>query len=296
MKYIYGGTPANIGRFGQVATGQILDLAWQEAAVVAGDSDYALLPTKTQQELKVTTDTTLSTDDAGKKIVCNHAEAATLTLPAVPDVGDAYQVFMGSGTADVTFDPGDNAIALWDVASAVVPKPGVGYNVADTVTLAGGTNTTAGVLAVATIGVVTAAVQAAGTGYHVNDVLTVAGGTGTAATVKVTTIGGTGNVTGVSILTAGSYTVKPANPASTTGGYSGSSGAKLTLSWGILTVTVQTNGSYTVEMPNPVAQASSSGPGTGASFTVTWEALTAVLKAAADSVGLYWDGAYWQIF
>ncbi|MGC2411737.1 MAG: hypothetical protein WA459_03445 [Stellaceae bacterium] len=68
------------------------------------------------------------------------------------------------------------------------------------------------------------AIAAAGTGYNVNDTITLAGGTGTAAVLKVTTTGGGGTVTGYSVQGFGAYTVAPANPvaqASTSGSGTG---------------------------------------------------------------------------
>jgi hypothetical protein len=75
-----------------------------------------------------------------------------------------------------------------------------------------------------------AEVVAGGTGYSVNDVLTLVGGTGTAATFTVTTVD-SGVVTGVSLTTAGSYTVLPADPVSTTVAPAGGSGCTLNVSW-----------------------------------------------------------------
>lgn len=71
--------------------------------------------------------------------------------------------------------------------------------------------------------------QAGGSGYSVNDVLTLSGGTSTtAAQFKVTTVSG-GAVTGLSLVTAGSYSVKPSNPVSVTGG--GGSSCTLNVVW-----------------------------------------------------------------
>jgi uncharacterized protein len=56
-------------------------------------------------------------------------------------------------------------------------------------------------------------IQAAGTGYAVNDTVTMTGGTSsTAAVATITKVGGSGQVQGATITTGGSYTVAPANP------------------------------------------------------------------------------------
>lgn len=78
---------------------------------------------------------------------------------------------------------------------------------------------------------VSATVAAGGTGYEVNDQLVVSGGTfGVAAVFNVDSVSG-GAVTAVSLVTPGDYTVTPANPAETTGGTFGSSGAELNVTY-----------------------------------------------------------------
>ena len=66
----------------------------------------------------------------------------------------------------------------------------------------------------------TVTVQAAGTGYVVGNTLTVVGGTSsTAAQLRVDSIDGSGGVTATSFVnTAGAYSVLPTNPVSVTGG------------------------------------------------------------------------------
>ena len=88
MKHIYGGPPANLGRFCLVATGQILDLNEQEAAVVADDSDYAVLPVRVPEILTaIETGTTLTNSDSGKEFSCKNTDPITITLPASPKIG-----------------------------------------------------------------------------------------------------------------------------------------------------------------------------------------------------------------
>lgn len=76
------------------------------------------------------------------------------------------------------------------------------------------------------------AIHAAGSGYSVNDTLTVSGGTATtAATFNVDSIGGSGEVTAVSLVEEGEYTVEPSDPVATTVSPAGGSGCTLDLEW-----------------------------------------------------------------
>ena len=77
----------------------------------------------------------------------------------------------------------------------------------------------------------TVSVNVAGSGYGVNDTLTLTGGTfTTAATLNVDTIGGSGEVLTASVsTTAGAYTVVPSNPVSHSGG--GGAGASFIMTW-----------------------------------------------------------------
>lgn len=77
---------------------------------------------------------------------------------------------------------------------------------------------------------VSAVVAAGGTSYAVNDTITVSGGVGrTAATFTVATLSGSAIAT-VTLLSAGRYTTKPTNPASTSS-TQGGTGATLTITW-----------------------------------------------------------------
>lgn len=164
--------------------------------------------------------------------------------------------------------------AILNTDSALNVAAGTGYEVSDTLTVAGGTFTTASVLTVASIKCVSAAINAAGTGYVVNDTLTFSGaGYTTALILKVDSTGGGGAITGVSVLQAGQYTGVTAPttgvaPTSTSG--SGVS-ATVDLVWGVNTVTVSTPGSYTVYPTNPVSV--TGGTGSSATFNLTPEYL-----------------------
>ena len=150
-----------------------------------------------------------------------------------------------------------------------LPQSGAGsYATNDTITLAGGTFTTAGVLTVTSTLVQSATINAAGSG-GTTGVQTVTGttGTGTKFQASVTVAGGA--ITAINSITVpGSYTVNPttltAEPV--TGG--GLTGATLSVKMGVNTVSVSNAGAYTVFPTNPVSQTSTSGAGTGAQFNL----------------------------
>jgi hypothetical protein len=181
-----------------------------------------------------------------------------------------------------TSGPGVGAtlVPVMENVASLAVAIGSGYVVADTITLTGGTHTTASIVTVATVGLASAAINAAGTGYLPNDTITLAGGTETvAAVVKVLTVGGSGAVSTFSVVSSGSYTVAPVSftQGSTSG--SGSGATFNTLEFGVNTVTVSTAGSYTVLPANPVAQGTTSGSGVGATFNVSWGLLSVTVSA-----------------
>ncbi len=367
--YVFSGTARTLGRHGTVAQGQVLALTDAEVADVAGNDSFFPLPSRGQLELKITEATELTAADVGKKIICNHTAALTITLDEALGAGDWFEIYFGqNASADaVTIDTNDQlsgrvetytvtnagsgyssiptvaitggggsgatATARMKVLTAPPAAAGTGYAPGDTVTLAGGTSTTAGVLTVATAKAVSAAINAAGTGYTANDVLTVAGGTSTSAVqITVDTVDGSGVIQTAHITQVGSYTVLPSNAVAVTGG--SGTGATFDLGWGVLTVTVTTAGVYSVLPTNAIAQASTSGSGSGATFNATWgvasvvktaggegytsaptvgfsggsgtgaaatavvteEAGDIILTAAEDSVGIYHNGARWVTF
>ena len=158
-----------------------------------------------------------------------------------------------------------------EASSASVSGNGSGYTVNDTLTVSGGTQTTAAQFNVDSIfsEAVSATVSAAGTGYAVSDQLTLSGGTGTAAVFNVDSVGGSGEVTGVSLVTAGNYTIKPTDPVSTTGGTG--TGCTLNITWqdgNVNAVSLTTAGVYTDFPSNNVS--TTGGTGSGCTLTVTW--------------------------
>lgn len=86
------------------------------------------------------------------------------------------------------------------------------------------------------------AVAAGGTGYAVNDTVTLAGGTNTTPAVLTVTAVSGGVITSASITTPGSYSALPTNPVAQATTSGGGSGATFTMAWGLLSVVVQDSG------------------------------------------------------
>ena len=105
----YEGPPGDLGRFGQVQTGDVLQLTDAEAAYVEqqGDQNFQAPPQRSRLQRKITGDTTLGADDAGKVIRCNHSAPITVTLPVAPAPGYFVQIRHGdkSGGDNITVDP-----------------------------------------------------------------------------------------------------------------------------------------------------------------------------------------------
>jgi hypothetical protein len=196
-RYVYGGPPGQIGQHGYVTTGQNLELTEAEGLAVTADPNWFPVPTRSQLELKITANTTLTADDVGKRIICNHQAGITLTLPSAPAVGDRFEIYFGEGSSgdDVTIQPGEASIA--GVA---------GYQALE------------------------AEIEEAGADYQADDVLTVAGGTASeTAQITVDTVE-TGAIATAHITRVGVYTVKPSSPVAVTGG--AGTGATFNLTWG----------------------------------------------------------------
>ena len=178
----------------------------------------------------------------------------------------ATQTYFGSVSGTVT-NPTFVAATLL-TSSAVVSAAGAGYQVGNTLTVTGGTNTQASTLTVASIKLVSTTIAAGGTGYAVNDTLTFSGaGYASPVILKVATVSG-GAITSTTIQQAGQYTGSvPSNPVSVASTSGSGSGAGFNFTWGVSTVTVATAGNYTVYPSNPVSI--TGGSGSGATFTLT---------------------------
>ena len=169
---------------------------------------------------------------------------------------------LSAGSRGINISNGGTVTAITRTAT------GDNYTSAPTVAISAPT-TAGGVQATATCTIRTAAAAVAGggTGYTLNDTLTVSGGTGTTATTLLVTGVSGGVITSVSVGTNGVYTVAPTNPVSVTGGTG--SGATFNLSsWGINTTFTITNaGSGYVEQPT-VTFSGGGGSGAVATATV----------------------------
>jgi hypothetical protein len=219
-------------------------------------------------------------------VVTVTAVGATAAVPINTGVTSSYD----KGDL-ITLAGGIGAPAVLEVASSEIHglelfAPGEGvYAPADTITLDGGTHTTAGILTVTHTQVVAATVVAGGAG-GTDGTQTVTGttGTGTKFQASVTVAGAT--ITAVlGVTVAGDYTVNPTVPAVEPVTGAGLVGATLNLEIGVLDFTITTAGVY---QANPITgtftQASTSGTGTQASFS---NALMAPHAVTVRSPGAY---------
>jgi hypothetical protein len=251
---------------------------------------------------------------ASPGVVSITARGATAATPINTGVTSSYEKDDLITLAGGIGTPAVLEVSSSEILSLELFAPGEGvYAPADTITLAGGTHTTTGIVTVTHTQVVSATVNAAGAG-GTTGIQTVTGTTGTGTKFQARVTIAAGAITEVrSISVAGDYTVNPTTAGEpVTGG--GLAGATLDLQVGVLTFTITTPGVYqanpvtgtftqgstsgtgtqasfsnaimaphavTVRNPgaystapaNPVAQASSTGLGEGATFTVTFAAI-----------------------
>jgi hypothetical protein len=145
-----------------------------------------------------------------------------------------------------------------------------------------------GANATAVIGLGTVAIAAAGNNYVVGDVLTASGGTPiSAAKVTVSTIGAGGSVTGITVTSQGSYTIAPASPVATTGGFG--TGCTLTIQWSVISVTVTAGGSGYLSAPT-ISFTATGGDAPAPVATAT-SAVT-VVPSAGTSISVF-SGRVW---
>ena len=152
--------------------------------------------------------------------------------------------------------------------SASTTSNGTGYNFGDTLTVVGGTSTSAATFTVASTVIVAAVKSAGGSGYADGDVLTFSTGFSPTLTLRVNRPGGgTGSPDNFTITQAGRRTsANPTNPVSADSRTGSGSGCTVTLTFGVYSFsTVVTQGDYTVIPSSPV---SFTGGGTGTAATV----------------------------
>lgn len=224
------------------------------------------------------------------------AYAVNLSSYAVTTIG-AAATFSTSGAAiaqwanseAIIVDP-TNGYFSWDptnglikingqVQTLTVTTIGTGYTTAPGLVFAGGGGGSgaSGTIAIS-VGLVT--VTAAGTNYNVGDTITVSGGTFTvAATLQVASVSSGGVITGINLTNAGTYTVAPTNPASTTSPYG--TGATVTLNFGIGPILTTVPGSNYTSAPTITL----SGGGGGTNGVVT--AALSVVPSGGTALATY---------
>jgi hypothetical protein len=152
--------------------------------------------------------------------------------------------------------------------SASTTSNGSGYNFGDTLTVAGGTSTSAATFTVAATVVVAAVKSNGGSGYNDGDVLTFSTGFSPSLTLRVNRPGGgTGTPDNFTIVQAGRRTsANPTNPVAYDSRTGTGNGCTVTLTFGVYSFSpVVVQGDYTVIPASPV---SFTGGGTGAAATV----------------------------
>lgn len=133
--YIWGGaTGTNVGRFGPLTKGDVVELTDAEALTVAGNSDWAPKPTiQDKKFLVLNADTTLTNAQSGVVVLSVKTSAAAYTLPASPTVGVNFDFQFGPGAVgDITVNRNgkniDGAASNLTLAIATVLRTGVYYN------------------------------------------------------------------------------------------------------------------------------------------------------------------------
>ena len=178
---------------------------------------------------------------------------------------------------------GSSLVVLFNLVQGfTITAPGSGYTSVPSIGFSGGGGS--GAAATAIIGLVAVSISAAGTGYAVGDVLNLTGGTSIVQSqVQVTTTGAGGSVTAVAIKTAGNYTVMPANPVATTGGFG--TGCTLTAIWGLAGITLTNAGTGYTSTPTVSV---TGGGGSGATVTAILTSAPSTGTAIATYAGHVW--------
>jgi hypothetical protein len=182
--------------------------------------------------------------------------------------------------------------------SAATTSNGTGYNFGDTLTVVGGTRTSAATFTVASTVVVDAVKSSGGSGYNDGDVLTFSTGFSPSLTLRVNRPGGgTGTPDNFTIVQAGRRTsANPTNPVAYDSRTGTGNGCTVTLTFGVYSFSsVVVQGDYTVIPASPV---SFTGGGTGAAATVPFGVSGVVITnvgsnyiSAADADAVFSTGA-----
>jgi hypothetical protein len=257
----------------------------------------------------------------GKVYVSNSITALTvgrsgtgyITIPSL-----AIEKSLGGGTQATA------TVGSLKVVNVLISSEGSGYVLGDTVTVTGGTFTTAAILTASGAGLKTLALNERGTGYVVNDAIALGGGaTPSGGTVSVNTLAlvsvainaaGSGYTSGGTVTLAGGTsttkaivsiaTLKLVSVSINAGGVNYAPGNTVRLDSGtasvkavvtvvtvdgggaILTFTISTAGNYTVTSATHTSTATT-GVGTGATFST---ALYGILTFTITTAGSYTNG------
>jgi hypothetical protein len=225
---------------------------------------------------------TFTSADVGKKIVVDYAGSAGAPLiTTIQSVTNSHNVVLAANASTST--PYRFITGLIPVAYA---SSGGGYAVGDTVTMAGGTFTTAAIGTVRIVNVVAASIVAGGSTFVGNNGLV----TGVSCVVQGTTGSGgnkfllnvtltSGAISSInSVVNRGQYTTNLTTPSaepvasySGANGCTGGTGATVNVTTWIVAIAPTTQGVYASAggVPTTFTQGSTSGSGTGATFTAT---------------------------
>ena len=183
-----------------------------------------------------------------------------------------------SGLPTATFSTPDipggvraTGIVHGNALSAATTANGSGYNFGDTLTVVGGTFTSAATFTVASTLVVSAVKSAGGSGYNDGDLLTFSTGFSPSLILRVNRPGGgTGTPDNFTITQAGRRTsANPTNPVAYDSRTGTGNSCTVTLGFGVYSFSaVVVQGDYTVMPSNPASF--TGGAGTGAAATVTF--------------------------
>lgn len=222
---------------------------------------------------------TFTAADIGKTIVVDNAGVGGAPLvTTITGFTDSHHVTLGANASVTT------QFTFVNQTSVSTPQSGSGsYVPGDTITLAGGTFTTAAITTVKATTVVSATVVAGGSG----GVIPTGGATGNCTVTGTTGSGGqkftlsvaltAGVITAINgVVNGGEYMTNPttitAEPVGngllpqSVGTCTGISGATVNLKMGVLLAVVSTKGVYSA-VPGTFTQGATSGAGTGATFT-----------------------------
>lgn len=233
-----------------------------------------------------------------QKQTANKSYKMTTTDGAYTGIVSLAQgaVALTQGQANVTVTPfgaygsGAAATARMGAAGATITVSGSGaltadYNIDDTVTLVGGTNTAPAIFTVTGITAGNVLIANAGYNYTAGNNIQIGGaGWATNAVISVNSVNATGAITGFTLVNGGIRRTAAIDPisGSTTQGtssnvdISGTSGT-FNVRWGISNVAVSGAGVFSA-LPSAPVSTTTSGSGVGATLTPVWQVSNVVVS------------------